>query len=689
MRNGYLSSILLVCLATVAMAGCKRQSEQQRTVPESAVQSIEATRAENERQRSLEPLEPTDAVPLDLLRFVAADATSIGWIDLDAFRERWAHGLVGQQDARREAMARAGRQLDLLGNDPRIIRIFGDSFRFSRAHEILGATGDTQEDWIVISNGDVSDLSGEARRINPDSEVRVGRSDGFVIFGQGSMFERAMAGVSVDERFNPEQEWGDGWEVVHASKALGFFAPLFAEVPEPGAFSIPDLGVTRASRVALSGDLDGSLRLAVDNDDEKPIRQLFGAAFAYSTQASTLTNEDLPQFLRDWGNYTELVTRALWSRMTMETRGELLLLELRKPECGRPVRNLVPALGILGAVYQVQSDGLIEGAPLFENVDAPVVEGSCPVIAGPPPELPRAALRATADGQNFSALGLVDYGAIFRNNLPSAFQILPFAIEPSAVEGAFNNNPLGMDIDDDDSAKLAAYVEKSFAQQPAELFFSLPPEAAKLLPGRIASTIQPDEDLGHVAATPRMMGRYLTGQTGGAAWEAAVAALPEESAAVVVAPELVFEAFAEQLELPERAGALLRKVRTGALVISQDLDMSFYFAVDESPEEVATELRAFIEEFAATKLQGTDAAQRAHRGGLVFQSIAKLLVSELSIEASGAETVRLSFGAYGKFATGMLSAVSIYSAMVRLQVMESGWPTPTLQMSPAGMQRTP
>lgn len=689
MRDSHPVFLLFICLVFAPTSGCKRHSEEQRTVPESTVQSMESTQAQDERSRSLEPEAPTESTPLDLLNFVAAEATSIGWIDLDAFREQWVHGLVGDESARREAMARAGRQLDLLGNDPRVIRALGDSFRFSQAHELLGATGDAEDDWIVISNGSVSQLSGDARRINPESQVRVGRRDGFIIFGQGALFELAMAGIPVDDRFSPELKWAGGWEVVHESKALGFFSPSFAEVPEPRGFSIPDLGATRASRVVISGDLDGSLRLAVANDDEKPLRQLFGAAFAYSTQASSLANDDLPQFLRDWGDYTALITRSLWSRLTMETREDLLLLELREPECGRPIRNVVPALGILGAVYQVLNDDSIEGAPLFETVEAPVVEGGCPIIPGPAPNLPRAALRATADGQHFSALGLVDYGAIFRHNLPSAFQILPFAIEASAVEESFENNPLGLESASGDSAMLAAYVEKSFAQQPAELFFSMPPEASQLLPRRIASTLQSDEDLGHIAATPRMMGRYLTGETGGAAWESAVASLPANSAALVVAPKLVFEAFAEQLELPEQAKVLLRKVRTGTLVISQDLDMSFYFAVDEDPQQVAAELRGFIEEFAATKLQATAAAQRAHRGGLVFDSIAKLLSSELTVEALDEHTVRLSFGAYGKVATGILSAVSIYSAMVRLQVFESGWPTPSLQVTPGSIQRTP
>jgi hypothetical protein len=98
-------------------------------------------------------------------------------------------------------------------------------------------------------------------------------------------------------------------------------------------------------------------------------------------------------------------------------------------------------------------------------------------------------------------------------------------------------------------------------------------------------------------------------------------------------------------------------------------------------------LEPFVTERLEQALTQTDAAQKAHRGGMVFSSLAKLLTSEVSMEATEENVVRVSFGAYGKLATGILSSVSIYSAMVRLQVIEGGWPSPELQLTPSNIQR--
>lgn len=299
---------------------------------------------------------------------------------------------------------------------------------------------------------------------------------------------------------------------------------------------------------AVRADGSAEARLAVS--DGEAVGSALGRGQAFVSQALGQYRSETRPELQGWVTYANRATQGLFARVSVESADGATWLRVPPPTCGSPLRNLGAIAFALTAADVAANDPRTPSIPYVE-MEGAFAEG-CGGVDGPAPTIPaRFASFGAESGDLRGMLLVVDLPAVLRAGLPTAFGLLPFALDAATIEGAFGARPMGLNGLDDDSGHLV------YARERTESVGS-PATEGLVLPGGMTGLVGEEEPLASMNPffAPHMVG-WATGRfvpvVRGARepsqpWTRALEIVPDGAMAAAVVNSPIVRGWAEQMD---------------------------------------------------------------------------------------------------------------------------------------------
>ncbi|MCB9506523.1 MAG: hypothetical protein H6700_08480 [Myxococcales bacterium] len=264
-----------------------------------------------------------------------------------------------------------------------------------------------------------------------------------------------------------------------ADAMVTVLVPSLERAPATARDAISAIAEAGATGFGVALRPDGSMVGAIAAADEAAVRRALGRGQAFVSMALGQLRGDASPELGGWVTYLNRATQALFARVSVEAEPWGVALTIPPPTCGGPMRNLTAAALVFGAAEWASRDPAARPAE-YVAMDAQLAEG-CPAMPGPPATLPgRYARLADAPSDVRSTLIVVDLAATLRAGLPTGFGLLPFALDPAAIDSMFGARPMGWSGLDATDAHLAVAMERLDGS-------TAPPRMGALMPAATAA----------------------------------------------------------------------------------------------------------------------------------------------------------------------------------------------------------
>ena len=655
----------LACCALLLASGCRRAPE---PPPEATQRTVPTEQAPPAATASPEPNAITPDRPDELLAFIPPNPALLLLIDADATRIAWVNMLADTDAEAGQLLARVGMALDRYGESGDVVQLLGRALRLSRLNEAAFAHW-PDGSWLLVTQPAVAENAPdeEAAPVPAGPEgINLAVRDGWLLVGSGAAFDAA---VSRDhEAHDPARSWAAGWEPLPDDALFTVVVDDLSAVPERWQERLVALNDTDARRASLAVRADGVSVMAVQTDDDTPLRRMMGQAHAASFERLDGYAEAIPPMLGSWTNYINLVAQASWSRLRVTRDDDTTRLELLPGVCGRPIRNLMLGAALTGSVLRARHQ-LDPEAPVFENVEQRLA-ASCDSIPGPAPALPRRFARLVGESGVVSALVLADHGALLRANLPTAFQLLPFALHPDDVIEALGSSALGVS-QIRSSAEVAMVFEAGPSSDGVDFLISVPAGAEHVLPQRLRAEGSVVEGEGFVVASASVLARMALADAN-AGMASIVAELPTGTAASITLSRLALLGLLQELDRAGPWSDLLRRARHVTAGIDDQLNLRLYIEVSGEAAQLAEALTRNMREVVVDAVRSEGPRIESVAGSIFLARIAEVLATELRATAPSERLVVVDLGSFGRAGALLVIGGALYAGLTADRIALEG-----------------
>lgn len=481
-----------------------------------------------------------------------------------------------------------------------------NAIRVTELRDLVAAVWMEEESILLVVNASAvpeAPADGAAAETFVEPPLQVARRGDHVIFGFGAGFTNALTD---GPRFSPSQ-WQAGWDALPENPAMMVFVPSLGDDPAAILREMdlpPGFEFTRAAAAIRT---DGAIGIALDMADDAMIQQGLGAMALGTEQFIGSMREMVPPAYAGWVEYLDLGRRALLSQLTYERSGTVSSLSVPAAECG--VQLALPIM--IGAAYfglEQSPGGDLGDVPPWQNVDVATATG-CGPMSGPAPTIPRTLARlAPADPNTGGGMVLWDLSGMLRGALPTMGNLLPVALDHSAVAAALGPAPLGLNGLDDAEGSGALYMQMDANSGDGSAVLVAHRGVQSMIPAPSGVTAEVRDGVGFVIASPEMTARLDAPLDPTAPWPRAINALPANT---VLAFGVDGGIASQSDEVPIPAvQAVINATQVAVMGITADYDAVGYVLVDGDAAALAAALEPGLRAFATQMLQSVPESER-------------------------------------------------------------------------------
>ena len=466
----------------------------------------------------------------------------------------------------------------------------------------IGLYGDSESVVVVTELGILINPPPDGSQETIDGVTFAVRGSALLV-GVGQVFTDALVAPPVSP-INPEAAWAGGW--ADGNDALiHLFVPDVAGMPDTMRDDLR-FGDTTPSRISMTFSGTGAVRARLGLPSDTGIRQVLGAAQQAMTAGIADMRSELPPQAQSVASYFDLVLRAAWAQLILESADGDVIIGVRESTCGHTWMN---SLALLTAVGVGMEEGATYPGATFQPQTQRIAD-NCRPMPGPAAAFPRSMARVVGFESGASPASgaiLIDYAGFMRQILPTMAGVLPFALHPEDIAAALPAAQLGLSGYDAAGANVvAAYTDSPalpnfLVAVPESLRAVLPPEAM-IFPGVSVP------DVGYVVAMPDANAALARLWDASAPWAQTLDALPSNAALAAIVNQGAIRMATDEMRLSVTDGATeLAAVlsRIEYLAFSTDLvagsRLAMYFPANAAGEaaQLNSAIRTIVERTSA------------------------------------------------------------------------------------------